>query len=153
VYNDSTNMRLGQVIQSMAKAAGFDVKLQPADAAANLQDGASGTFDMMTVAWSGRIDPDGNVTNLITTSGAINYSGVSDPGIDAPITQAAGETDVAQRAALYAKAVARQAELRGVIYLYHSEYYMGLNKDIAGMEYYEDGLPRFKTAGYAAESR
>jgi peptide/nickel transport system substrate-binding protein len=153
VYNDSTNMRLGQVIQSMAKAAGFDVKLQPADAAANLQDGASGTFDTMTVAWSGRIDPDGNVTNLITTSGAINYSGVSDPGIDGPITQAAGETDVAQRAALYAKAVARQAELRGVIYLYHSEYYMGLNKDIAGVEYYEDGLPRFKTAGYAAESR
>lgn len=153
VPDNSTDQRLGQVIQSMAKEAGFDVKVRPIDFATGLEQGAAGTFDTMIEQWSGRVDPDGNLTNLVTTGGAVNYPGLSDPGIDDPINQASVETDLTQRKALYAKAIARQAELRGTIYLYHLEYFMGLNKDIAGVEYYADGLPRVKAAGYAADSK
>jgi peptide/nickel transport system substrate-binding protein len=153
VPDDSTDMRLGQVIQSMTKKAGFTVKVRPIDFATGLEQGAAGTFDTMIEAWSGRVDPDGNLTSLVTGGGAINYSGVTDPKIDDPIAQAAAESDPAKRKALYAQAVQRLTEVRGIIYLYHSEYYLGLNKNIAGVEYYADGLPRFKTAGYAADSK
>ncbi len=153
VPDDSTDERLGQVIQSMTKAAGFAVTIKPIDFATELAQAASGKFDTMVDAWSGRVDPDGNLSNLVTSRGAVNYSGVSDPGVDNPIKQAAAITDVQQRSALYAKAVARLQQLRGLIYLYHSEYYLGLNKNIAGVGYYADGIPRFITAGYATGAK
>jgi peptide/nickel transport system substrate-binding protein len=151
VPNDATNERLGQVIQQMTKETGFNVSVRPIDFATGLEQGAAGTFDVMVSGWSGRIDPDGDLTGLVTTGGKNNYSGVSDPGIDDPIQQAAATADVAQRAALYAKATQRAAELRGNIYLYHNLYYLGMRKDIAGIRYYADGLPRLGTAGYAAK--
>jgi peptide/nickel transport system substrate-binding protein len=148
--NDATNQRLAQVIQQMTKQVGFDVKVQTAEFVSTLEQGQSGKFDLLLSGWSGRIDPDGNLTNLITSRGSNNYAGMSDPGIDEPIKQAAAATDPAQRAALYAKAVQRAAELRGVIYLYHNKYYLGMAKNVAGVQYFEDGLPRFATAGFTA---
>jgi peptide/nickel transport system substrate-binding protein len=151
VPNDATNERLGQVIQQMTKETGFNVSVLPIDFATGLEQGAAGTFDAMVTGWSGRVDPDGDLTGLITTGGHNNYAGMSDPGIDDPIQQAAATQDAAQRTQLYAKAIQRAADLRGMIYLYHSLYYLGMRKNIAGIRYYADGLPRLGTAGYVAQ--
>jgi peptide/nickel transport system substrate-binding protein len=150
VPSDATNERLGQVIQQMTKETGFNVTVQPIDFATSLAQAAAGKFDAMATGWSGRIDPDGDLTGLITTGGKNNFAGMSDPGIDDPIKQAAATTDVAQRTNLYAKAIQRAADLRGMIYLYHNLYYLGARKNIAGIRYYSDGLPRLASAGYAA---
>ncbi|MEU0569743.1 ABC transporter substrate-binding protein [Nonomuraea sp. NPDC005983] len=148
--NDATNQRLAQVIQQMTKEAGFNVSVQTAEFVATLEQGKSGKFDAVLNGWSGRVDPDGNLTNLITTQGSNNYGGMSDPGIDDPIKEAAAATDVTERAALYAKAMQKAAEVRGVLYLYHNKYYLGMHKTVAGVQYFKDGLPRFVTAGFAA---
>jgi peptide/nickel transport system substrate-binding protein len=148
--NDATNVRLAQVIQQMTKEAGFNVSVQTAEFVSTLEQGKSGKFDVLLNGWSGRVDPDGNLTNLVTTGGSNNYSGMSDPGIDDPIKQAAAESDVAERAELYASAMKKAAEIRGVLYLYHSKYYLGMSKTVAGVQYFKDGLPRFVTAGFAA---
>ncbi|HEX4813252.1 MAG TPA: ABC transporter substrate-binding protein [Nonomuraea sp.] len=148
--NDATNIRLAQVIQQMTKEAGFDVSVQTAEFVSTLEQGQSGTFDIMLNGWSGRVDPDGNLTNLVTTGGSNNYSGMSDPGIDDPIKQAAAESDPARRAELYASAMRKLAEIRGILYLYHNKYYLGMKKTVAGVQYFKDGLPRFVTAGFAA---
>jgi peptide/nickel transport system substrate-binding protein len=150
VPNDATNERLGQVIQQMTKETGFNVSVQPIDFATGLDQGAAGTFEAMLTGWSGRIDPDGDLSGLITTGGHNNFAGMSDPGIDDPIQQAAAVQDPAQRTALYDKAIQRAAQLRGMIYLYHNLYYLGMRKDVAGIRYYADGLPRLGTAGFAA---
>jgi peptide/nickel transport system substrate-binding protein len=151
VPNDATNERLGQVIQQMTKETGFDVSVQPIDFATGLEQGAAGKFDVMVSGWSGRVDPDGDLSGLINTGGKNNYAGVSDPGIDDPMKQAAASADATERAALYAKVTQRSAEIRGNIYLYHNLYYLGMRKDVAGIGYYADGLPRLATAGYAAK--
>ncbi|GAA3705299.1 ABC transporter substrate-binding protein [Nonomuraea antimicrobica] len=148
--NDAVNQRLAQVIQQMAKEAGFDVSVQTAEFVSTLEQGKSGKFDVLLNGWSGRVDPDGNLTNLVTTKGSNNYSGMSDPGIDDPIKQAAAESDPAKRAELYGSSMRRAAELRGVLYLYHNKYYLGMSKNVAGVQYFKDGLPRFVTAGFAA---
>ncbi|SEF65520.1 peptide/nickel transport system substrate-binding protein [Nonomuraea solani] len=148
--NDATNVRLAQVIQQMTKEAGFNVSVQTAEFVSTLEQGKSGKFDVMLNGWSGRVDPDGNLTNLVTSRGSNNYSGMSDPGIDDPIKQAAAESDPAKRAELYAGALQKAAELRGVLYLYHNKYYLGMSKKVAGVQYFKDGLPRFVTAGFAA---
>ncbi|MFD1546456.1 ABC transporter substrate-binding protein [Nonomuraea guangzhouensis] len=147
--NDATNQRLAQVIQQMTKEAGFNVTVQTAEFVSTLEQGKAGKFDTVLNGWSGRVDPDGNLSNLITSRGSNNYSGMSDPGIDDPIKEAAAATEPAQRAELYAKALQRAAEVRGVVYLYHNKYYLGMNKTVAGVQYFKDGLPRFVTAGFA----
>lgn len=151
VPSDAANMRLGQVIQQMSKEAGFNVAVQPIDYATSVAQGAAGKFDALLHSFSGRIDPDGDLTGLVTTGGKQNYAGMSDTGIDDPVKQAAATTDPAQRTDLYGKAIQRAAELRGVIYLYHNRYYLGVRKNIAGIRYYSDGLPRLATAGYTAQ--
>jgi peptide/nickel transport system substrate-binding protein len=151
VPSDATNLRLGQVIQQMTKETGFNVSVQPVDYATSVEQAAAGKFDALLHAYNGRIDPDGQLSGVITTGGKYNYTGMSDPGIDDPIKQAAATTDPAQRTELYAKAIQRAAELRGVIYLYHNRYYLGVRKNIAGIRYYVDGLPRLATAGYVAQ--
>ncbi|MFC5825515.1 ABC transporter substrate-binding protein [Nonomuraea insulae] len=147
--NDAVNQRLAQVIQSMAKEAGFNVSVQTAEFVSVLEQGKAGKFDVLISGWSGRVDPDGNLTNLVTTQGSNNYAGMSDPGVDDPIKQAAAETDPAKRAELYGSAMKKAAELRGVVYLYHNKYYLGTKKTVAGVQYFADGLPRFITAGFA----
>ncbi|MEV0995592.1 ABC transporter substrate-binding protein [Nonomuraea sp. NPDC050202] len=148
--NDAVNQRLAQVIQSMTKEAGFNVSVQTAEFVSVLEQGKAGKFDVLLSGWSGRVDPDGNLTNLVTTQGSNNYAGMSDPGIDDPIKQAAAETDTAKRAELYGSAMKKAAELRGVVYLYHNLYYLGMHKTVAGVQYFKDGLPRYVTAGFAA---
>lgn len=153
VPDDSTNERLGQVIQSMTKAAGFDVRIRPLDFATELAQAAQGRFDTMLDAWSGRIDPDGDLSALVTSRGAINYSGLSDPVIDSAVTKASETTDTARRTALYASVVRQLQRQRGQIYLYHSEYYLGIAKNVARVGYYADGIPRFTTAGFVSGAK
>ncbi|PZG14124.1 ABC transporter substrate-binding protein [Nonomuraea aridisoli] len=148
--NDATNVRLAQVIQQMTKEAGFEVSVQTAEFVTTLEAGRAGDFDVMLLGWSGRVDPDGNLTNIVTTGGSNNYGGMSDPGVDDPIKQAAAETDVAKRTELYGAAMKRIQELRSVVYLYHNKYYLGMSKNVAGVQYFKDGLPRFVTAGFTA---
>jgi peptide/nickel transport system substrate-binding protein len=147
--NDSTNQRLAQLIQQLTKEAGFEVSVKTAEFVTTLDEASAGKFDTLLVGWSGRVDPDGNLSGIVTTGGANNYAGISDPGVDDPIQGAAGTTDLAKRREFYAQSVQRAAQLRGVIYLFHLKYYLGTRKDIAGIRYYQDGLPRFMTAGYA----
>ena len=147
--NDSDNIRLAEVIQQMTKETGFSVSVRPIEFATTLEVGKAGKFDVLLDGWSGRVDPDGNLSNQVTTGGANNYAGMSDPGIDDPIKQASTILNVSQREALYTKAIQRTAELRGYIYIYHNKEYLGLNKNIAGVGFYADGLPRLITAGYA----
>ena len=150
VTANGTSERLGQVIQGMAKEAGFDVKVQPAEFVTSLDQARNGKFDMIQVGWSGRIDPDGNINNLVTSGGSINYSGLHDPVIDDAIKQAAATTDEAERRQAYTTAINRVRELRGIIYLYHERFFLAASADIAGVRYYADGIPRFTEAGYAA---
>lgn len=147
--NAPDDLKLAQVIQQMEKQAGFAVTVRSAEFVTTLQLAAAGKFDAYLDGWSGRIDPDGDLNNLINTGGADNYSGMSDPGIDGPLQQAAATADVANRTALYNQVVQRAAQLRGVIYLYHNKEFLGAQKNVAGIRFYEDGLPRFETAGYA----
>jgi peptide/nickel transport system substrate-binding protein len=150
VAANATSQRLGEVIQGMAKEAGFDVKVQPTEFVTSLNQARDGKFDAILVGWSGRIDPDGNINTQITTGGGNNYSGLHDPVIDDAVKQAAATTDTAKRRELYTAALNQERQQRGVIYLYHERYFLGTAGTIAGIRYYADGLPRFTTAGYAA---
>ena len=143
------NLRLGQVIQSQAKEAGFDVQVAPTEFTSALDASDAGDFDAFQVGWSGRVDPDGNTYNFWHTGSSLNRSGYSNPEVDELLEQARLVEDQAERMELYTQATEMVLEDRPIIYLYHPVNYLATGPDVVGVEYYADGLPRLKTAGLA----
>ena len=57
IGNSPVEQQVGQVVQSMAAEAGFDIKLQAAEANALVAAGRAGNYQATIVIWSGRPDP------------------------------------------------------------------------------------------------
>jgi len=143
-------LRFGQVVQTLAKEAGFDVQLKPTEFASSLDQTDAGKFDAFQIGWSGRVDPDGDIYNFMHTGGTLNIAGLSDPTIDQALDGARASADQATRTKDYATALNTQAAQNGLIYLYREQLFLGTAKNVAGLAYYDDGLPRLETAGFAA---
>ncbi len=146
VATGSASQREGQVIQSMANDVGFKVSVKTLDLVSALDLARNGKFDAFLVGWSGRVDPDGDTNDLVTTGGSNNYAAYSDHTVDALIQEASSSDDPDTRRDLYAQAVRRIAAARPLIYLYHSRWFTGTAKNVHGVRYYPDGIPRFTTA-------
>ena len=61
--------QVSQVIQAMVKESGFDMKIQQVEFATSLQAAQKGDFEAYLIGWSGRVDPDGNLTAFIACDG------------------------------------------------------------------------------------
>ncbi len=86
--NNPDSLRLAQALQAMVKEGGFDLKIKPVEYAASLDQQDRGDFQMLQLGWSGRIDPDGNITNFVRTGGSQNVAGYSSPTVDDLLDQA-----------------------------------------------------------------
>ncbi|HET7328883.1 MAG TPA: ABC transporter substrate-binding protein [Nocardioidaceae bacterium] len=148
---DPVTLRLGQVIQEMAKEVGFAVKVRPTEFVTSLDLADQGKFDTFQIGWSGRIDPDGNIFDFHHSDGPLNYSGAHDPEVDELLVQARTTIDMAERQQLYADVIDAITQRRNIIYLYHENLFTGMGADVVGLEFYGDGLLRLKTAGFAAD--
>ncbi|MCI2423017.1 ABC transporter substrate-binding protein [Saccharopolyspora sp. K220] len=146
VLTGSAPQREAQVIQAMANDVGFDVSVKPLDQVSALKLARSGDFDVYLQGWSGRVDPDGNTNDLVTTGGSNNFNGLSSPELDSLVQQAGSTSVPDQRRALYAQIIRQVADTHALLYLYHNRWFVGANKNVQGIEYYPDGIPRFKTA-------
>ncbi len=142
VEASSQTIRLGQVIQAMAKEAGFAVKVEPSEFTTALDRGDQGDFDVFQVGWSGRVDPDGNIYNQQQSEGPTNYGGETNPEVDRLLEQGRTESDPAKRREIYKRLIATLRRDRGIIYLYHDKLATGSTEKVSGLEVRPDGLPR-----------
>jgi peptide/nickel transport system substrate-binding protein len=131
-----------QVIQSMAKEAGFDIKLQVTEFARALEMATQGNMEAFYLDWSGRTDPDGNLYNFLSRKGPLNYRGYCNGAVDAAIAAARIIADPAERALHYAKVAEQVLKDRPVLYLFHRRWIYGFTKQLAGFAPYPDGLVR-----------
>src|SRR5881296_3262306 len=79
---------VAQVIQSMAAEAGFDMKIRVTEFATSLKQAEAGEYQAFMLAWSGRIDPDGNTYVFHKSGGPQNYSAWSNPEADKALDDA-----------------------------------------------------------------
>jgi peptide/nickel transport system substrate-binding protein len=149
VQADSQQERLAQVIQAMAREAGFAVKVEPSEFTTALDRGDQGDFDVFQIGWSGRVDPDGNLFNQQQSEGPLNYGGEANPAVDKALADGRTTTDPAKRRAIYQRVIATLRRDRNIIYLYHDNLFTGSRSDVSGVEVRPDGLPRlsFATVG------
>jgi len=81
--NAPIDLRVAEVIQSMAGEAGFEVKIQANEANTLVAAASKGDFQSTIVIWSGRPDPDGNISIWLACDGFLNWGKYCDPKLDA----------------------------------------------------------------------
>lgn len=144
VANNPVQMQLMQVVQAMASEAGINISLEAKEFATLLADQSAGAYMASQIGWSGRVDPDGNIHQFVTTDGGINDSGYSNPEVDRLLNEARTSNDMETRRASYNAAREILQEELPIIYLYHVTWIWALDDSVEGFVPYPDGMIRLE---------
>lgn len=142
VANNPVQTQVLQVIQAMAAEAGINIEIVAKEFATLLSDQSAGDYTASQIGWSGRVDPDGNIHQFMTTGGGINDSKYSNPEMDEALNKARLSTDAAVRKQSYNAAVALQQRDMPIVYLYHPVWIWALKNNVSGFVAYPDGMVR-----------
>jgi len=148
VSNNPDTVRFAQALQAQVAEGGFELTITPVEYSTLLDVQTEGDFEALQLGWSGRIDPNGNMVNFLSTGAGNNYSGYSDDEVDELLSDAASTTDVDERAELYGQVVEKVQEDSPIIYLYRVRSLTALSNDIAGVSTFADGVVRLSTAAF-----
>jgi len=143
VYADNLSQQVAQVVQAMAKEAGFDIRIQATDFGTTLNLGDQGNFDVMLYNWSGRPDPDGNTYNFLACKAPLNYTRYCNDKAMAALEASRLTNDVDKRKAAWKNLAAQVLADRPMIYLYHRKLLWAYTTRLKGFGDYPDGLVRF----------
>ena len=134
--------RLAQVVQAMAKEAGFDVKIQSTEFATSLDMADKGQFEAYVLAWSGRADPDGNIFSFDACKQPLNYAGYCKPEVDEILNKSRTASDPAERRKSYEQLAAIVLKDRPIVYLFHRHWLWAYTTKLSGFRPMPDGLVR-----------
>src|SRR5882724_1544617 len=145
--NIPINVQEAEVIQAQLGEAGMQVKIKLVDAATQLSDGNSRNFDMISYQWSGRPDPDGNIYQFFkTTPGmSLNWSGISNPQIDALLDKTREASSREERKKLYGELTRILQDELPMVYIVHPVEPKAFSLKVQGYEPIPDGMMRFRT--------
>lgn len=131
-----------QVVQAMLAEAGINMIIDTQENATGLNNGAKGDFDALFSVWSGRIDPDGNISLYNVCGAAGNMSRYCNEDLNKLINEARGIVDPAARKALYDKAAAIWLKDRPLLALWYRQLFIAHSTKVKGFVAYPDGLIR-----------
>jgi peptide/nickel transport system substrate-binding protein len=144
ITNGSDIQQAGEVVQSMASEAGFDVKIKTMEFASSLQAAYAGDFQAYLIGWSGRSDPDGNMWQMLHTGGTFNYGHYSNADVDKALDNARTVAAIDQRRAFYAKVWEQERKDLPLIYLWTNKNIVGMKQALMGFQQVPDGLIRLQ---------
>lgn len=149
VGNNPTGLQIAQVLQSMVAEAGFDMKIEALEPVTVTANSEKGDYEMSFAIWSGRVDPDQNISMWTACNGFLNWGQYCDPKVDEAFKQARGVTDPAERAKDYAAAAERYLDARSHLFLYNFKWIWGVSAKLQGFVPYPDGLIRLRNVALA----
>lgn len=147
--NSSDQQQLAVVIQSMAKDAGFDVTVRTLEFGTSLQAGHKGDFEAYMIGWSGRVDPDGNLTPFLHSGSFFNYGHYSNPAMDKLLEAGLAVSDFAKRKAIYDQVQELSAKDLPLMYLYTVSNIVGMSAKVQGFVPVPDGMIRLQGVSLA----
>jgi peptide/nickel transport system substrate-binding protein len=118
------------------------------DFVTSLSKADAGTYEAFQIGWSGRVDPDGNIYQFVSTTGSQNDSGYSNPRLDLILNNARKATTDTARKTLYRAAQKLMLADQPLIYLYHAVAYASLSNKLTSVSLYPDTLLRVAFAAY-----
>ncbi len=144
VANVPRDRQVVEVIQSMAAEAGIQVKIIAGESNANIDAMTHGDYQAHLNNWSGRADPDANLSIYLACDSFQNWGKYCTPRFQEVLAQARAQTDLAKRQALYNEVVSIYAAERPMLFLYHVTWLFAHNAGIKGFVTVPDGLIRFQ---------
>ena len=144
VANNPVQMQVMQVIQAMAAEAGIRIELEAKEFATLLSEQPAGAFQASQIGWSGRVDPDGNIHQFMTTDAGLNDAKYSNADVDRLLDSARTSTDTAARKADYDAARDILNEEMPIVYLYHPVWIWAMSDAVEGFVPYPDGMIRLE---------
>lgn len=103
---------------------------------------------MFEVGWSGRVDPDQNITPFYTPGSPLNYAGVQDPALLSLLAKARTEQSTSARKATYAQVEQKLESDLGIIYLYNEAFQLATVSKLSGVSFTPDGIIHLASAGF-----
>src|SRR5262249_28881107 len=144
--NIPINVQEAEVIQAQLREAGITMKIKLVDSATLLSDGNGKNFEMISYQWSGRPDPDGNTYQFYkTTQGtSLNWSGISNPQIDALLDRSREVSSQAERKKLFSDLTKILQDELPMVFIVHPIEPKAFSPKVQGYEPIPDGMMRFK---------
>jgi peptide/nickel transport system substrate-binding protein len=144
--NIPINVQEAEVMQAQLAEAGITAKVKLVDSATLISDGNNKSFEMISFQWSGRPDPDGNTYQFLrTTPGtSFNWSGVSNPQIDAILDKTREISNQAERRKLYSELTKLLQDELPMIFIIHPVEPKAFSPKVQNYEAIPDGMMRFK---------
>jgi peptide/nickel transport system substrate-binding protein len=145
IPNNPDLRQVGEVVQAMAREAGFEITLRAMEFASSLQAAQRGEFQLYLVGWSGRTDPDGNIHAFLHSRGSNNDGRYGNPEVDRLLDAARVEADFEKRRDLYRQAIEIAAG-RDVarLFLWHRKNIMIHTTRLTGYQPIADGMIRLQ---------
>ena len=140
----SDAQRVAQIVQAMAKDAGFDVKIQATEFATALKLADQGQFEAFVLAWSGRLDPDSNLYQFTFCKQPQNNAGYCNPELDALLNKQRITIDPAERLKLFGQIGGHILKDRPIIYLFHRHWIQAYSAKLSGLRPVPDALVRLQ---------
>jgi peptide/nickel transport system substrate-binding protein len=144
ILNTTMNVQGAQVIQSMARDAGFDIKIDSRETGTAEDRYFAGDFEMFWGSWSGRVDPDGNIGNWLMCQGGANLSTAKycNENVDKYLATAKSASAFDDRYKAYSEAAHIYLVDRPIIVMFHQLWVFAATKRLEGFKPYVDSLIR-----------
>jgi peptide/nickel transport system substrate-binding protein len=146
VPNNPETRQVAEIVQAMAGEAGFDIKIRVTEFATSLKEAEEGRYQAYMLAWSGRVDPDGNSYIFHKTKAPQNYGGYSNSDVDRWLDEARTKSSLAERKAVYEKVAEKLLTEGSIVYLYHRLMIIAHTGKLEGYKQLPDGLIRLTGA-------
>jgi len=144
ILNTTMNVQGAQVIQAMAREAGFDIKIDSRETGTAEDRYFNGDFEMFWGSWSGRVDPDGNIANWLMCQGGANLSTAKycNENVDKYLATAKSASEFDERYKAYDEAAHIYLAERPIIVMFHQVWVFAATKRLEGFQPYVDSLVR-----------
>ena len=144
--NMPINAQEAEVIQAQLAEAGITMKIKLVDASTQLAEGNGKNFEMISYQWSGRPDPDGNTYQFFKTSPgtSLNWSGISNPQIDALLDRSRELQSQAERKKLFSELTKILQDELPMVFIVHPIEPKAFSPRVQSYPPIPDGMMRFK---------
>lgn len=138
------DVQVAEIVQAMANEAGFDVRVRAGEVNSNIAAMGRGEYQGHINNWSGRADPDLNISIFLGADSFQNWGKYNNPTFEAALARGRAETDPAKRAAIYEEVTRIYLEDRPMLNLYNLTWLFALSSKVSGFVPVPDGLIRFQ---------
>lgn len=142
VPTDPERMQVAQVVQSMLAEVGIALRIQSVELVSLLDRARRGEFQAHLIGWSGRSDPDLNISPMLACGASGNDGKYCSEALEAALAAGRANADPAARRAAYTRAVGVLLDEAPIAYLYHAKWIFAHRAGLQGLRAVPDGIVR-----------